>query len=70
MPFELVKLNAMTGETRTPEYLQINPCGGVPALEDGNFVLAESHAIMSYLARKYEWIDLYPKGLQERAKVW
>ena len=31
-------------------YLAVNPVGGIPALDDGDLVLAESHAILRYLA--------------------
>ncbi|MBV13405.1 MAG: hypothetical protein CMC52_04875 [Flavobacteriaceae bacterium] len=57
--------------TRHPNYLSKFPNGTIPALEDieSKFFMAESHAIMSYLCNKYEWIDLYPKGHEERAKV-
>ena len=51
LPFELVELDVMKGETRTPEFLAMNPNGRIPALglEDGP-VLAESNAILFYLA--------------------
>lgn len=39
--------------TRSPEYLAINPAGGIPAMKDGDLVLAESLAINLYLARTY-----------------
>jgi len=41
----------------------------VPVLNDNGFVLTESHAILTYLAEKNEWYDLYPSDLIFRAKV-
>jgi glutathione S-transferase len=51
LPYELVELDVMKGETRTPEFLALNPIGRIPALrlEDGT-VLAESDAILFFLA--------------------
>ena len=47
---ELVLLDLMKGEHKTPEYLAINPNGKVPALVDGDLNLWESTAIMQYLS--------------------
>jgi len=49
--FELVELDIVKGETRTPEFLAINPDGRIPVLrlEDGRH-LAQSNAILFYLA--------------------
>jgi len=51
LPFELIELDIMKGETRTPEFLAKNPSGRIPTLEleDGGY-LAESNAILFYLA--------------------
>ena len=38
--------------SRSPEFLAINPQGGIPAMQDGELVLSESLAINLYLARK------------------
>lgn len=57
-----------TGEQSSPEYLAVNPYGKVPALKDGDFAMAESAAIMRYLARK-QGSALYPDELQAQAKV-
>ena len=46
-------------ETRTPEFLALNPNGRVPVIDDDGFVLAESMAINLYLARKHA-SPLYP----------
>jgi glutathione S-transferase len=50
-------------ETRTPDYLAINPDGKVPALitENGR-VLTEVAAILYYIARKYPAAALWPEG--------
>ena len=38
------------GEHKTPEYLEINPNGKIPALVDGDTKLWESNAIMQYIS--------------------
>ena len=43
----------LQGEPRNPDYLKINPNGHVPAIKDGDFVMWESLAINTYLARKH-----------------
>jgi glutathione S-transferase len=52
VPFERVEYDIDRAETRTPEFLKMNPNGRVPVLEleDGRF-LPESNAILFYLAQ-------------------
>jgi glutathione S-transferase len=50
-------------------YLAVNPVGGIPALEDDGLVLAESQAILRYLAGREGRVDLYPDDLRERAAI-
>jgi glutathione S-transferase len=51
IPFERVELDIAKRETRTPEYLAINPNGRVPAVVfDDRRVLFESNAILWYFA--------------------
>jgi glutathione S-transferase len=38
---------------RTAEFLALNPFGQVPVLQDGELVIADSNAILVYLARRY-----------------
>uniref|UniRef100_A0A7N5JKX1 glutathione transferase n=1 Tax=Ailuropoda melanoleuca TaxID=9646 RepID=A0A7N5JKX1_AILME len=70
IPFELRSVELGRGEHLKPEFLKVNPLGKVPALKDGDFLLAESVAILLYLSRKYHaaahW---YPPELQACARV-
>ncbi|HST26622.1 MAG TPA: glutathione S-transferase family protein [Gaiellaceae bacterium] len=50
-------------------YLELNPFGGVPAIRDGDLVLAESQAILRYLATREGRDDLYPADPARRARV-
>ena len=50
---ERVDIGGPFGGNREPEYLEKNPNGLVPTLEDGDFVLWESHSIVRYLAGTY-----------------
>ena len=49
--YERIEVDILKGETRTPEFLAINPNGRIPvlALEDGTRI-AESNAILYFLA--------------------
>ena len=66
LQYELVDL--FTGAHMTPEFAKINPSQLVPVLEDGDFRLTESAAIIRYLADKAA-SPAYPKDLKQRARV-
>jgi glutathione S-transferase len=51
VPLAIVPIDILAGESRTPEFLRLNPNGRTPVLDDDGFVLAESNAILAYLAR-------------------
>ncbi|WP_438004010.1 glutathione S-transferase family protein [Sorangium sp. So ce321] len=68
--FESVIVNLAVGGHRSPEFLEVNPAGKVPALVDGDLVLTESVAIVLYLAEKYPDKGLLPADLQQRAQVY
>ena len=46
-------IGSRTGETRTAEYLALNPRGKIPTLRHGGLVLTESAAIVLYLAERF-----------------
>ena len=61
LEYEWIKVDLMQGEHKTPEYLAMNPFGQVPLLVDGDIQLADSQAILVYLARQYggdQWLPL------------
>ena len=68
IPLEYQVVDLFTGEHYKPPYEAINPNRLVPVLEDGNFRLTESSAILKYLAEK-AGSPAYPKDLQQRARV-
>ncbi|KAM8842510.1 glutathione S-transferase theta-1b [Synchiropus picturatus] len=70
IPFEFKNVSLFTGEQHGEEFGKVNPIRKVPALKDGDFCLAESIAIMQYLAEKCKTPDhWYPADLQKRARV-
>jgi len=69
IPLELQVVDLPGGGQRQPEYLKLNPNGMIPTLQDGDFVLWESNAIMQYLAGKKPGNSLWPSDERQRADV-
>jgi glutathione S-transferase len=69
VPLELATVDIFKGEARAPALLAKNPNGKVPILEDGDFVLWESTAMLGYIAAKAGRADLAPTTPRERAEV-
>jgi len=72
LPFEVaLVVPGMTSKmgSKGPAYLKLNPTGTVPTLEDDGVVVLESAAMLSYLANKHQWTDLYPQEAAARARV-
>jgi glutathione S-transferase len=65
LPTELIFVDLAKGAHKQPDYLAINPFGQVPAIDDQGVVLADSNAILVYLAHKYgngRWLPTDPVG--------
>ena len=70
VPYEAKLLEFSKGQTRTPEFLALNPRGKVPVLRDGDLVLAESTAILTYLDRKFPDPPLFGRTAEETGRIW
>uniref|UniRef100_A0A3Q4HAF5 Glutathione S-transferase theta 1b n=1 Tax=Neolamprologus brichardi TaxID=32507 RepID=A0A3Q4HAF5_NEOBR len=68
--FDFKKLSLLDGQQYGEDFGKISLIRKVPALRDGDFCLAESVAIMLYLAEKFKTPDFwYPADLRQRARV-
>ena len=65
LPTELIFVDLAKGEHKRADFLKINSFGQVPAIDDQGVVLADSNAILVYLAQKYgngRWLPTDPIG--------
>jgi glutathione S-transferase len=69
LEYQLVPVRTGGVETRTPDFLAINPNGRIPALVDGDLVLYESLAINHYLAARHGAGTLEPSTPHGRAEA-
>ncbi len=70
LPYESVNAGGAFGVVDTPEYRAKNPNKRVPMIEDGDFVLWESNAIVRYLTAKHvPGSNWYPVDPQVRARA-
>ncbi len=72
LEFETRLLSLSEGEARRPEYRDLSLTGRVPAIQHGNFWLAESSAIDEYLEDVFpapKHPRLYPAPPRERARA-
>ncbi len=68
LPYEWIDIDILKGESRTPDFLALNPAGQVPCVVlDDERVLAQSNAIMVHLA---EGSSLIPRDAFDRAKMY
>jgi glutathione S-transferase len=66
---ELVPIDIASREQKSPSYLKKNPLGEIPVLEDEDFFLRDSQAILVYLALQYGNDDWLPSKPSEIARV-
>ncbi len=66
---ELVEVDLQAGAQKKPEFLAISPFGQVPALEDDGVAIADSNAILVYLAKKAGRSDWLPEDALGAARV-
>lgn len=62
---EIVPVDFMAGQHKSPEFLKLNSFGQVPVLDDDGVIVADSNAILVYVAKKLgktDWLPEDPKG--------
>jgi glutathione S-transferase len=66
---EIIFVDLAKGAHKTPEYLAINAFGQVPVIDDNGTIIADSTAILVYLAKKYDttgqWLPADAAGAAE-----
>jgi glutathione S-transferase len=65
-PCDIIEIDILKGESRTAQFLKINPNGRTPVLDDDGFTLAESNAILAYLAKGTKYL---PEDRQKFALI-
>lgn len=63
VPCELIEVDLAAGAQKRPDFLALNAFGEVPVLEDDGTVIADSLAILVYIARKVgpsHWLPTEP----------
>jgi glutathione S-transferase len=67
VPYELVEIDMYGGEHKREPFLSLNPFGQMPALQDGDYSIADSHACLVYVARKFDAEEFWLPGPAEQA---
>ncbi|MHC8302569.1 glutathione S-transferase family protein [Pseudomonas sp. ZS1P83] len=65
LPTELIFVDLAKGAHKQPDFLALNAFGQVPVIDDQGVILADSNAILVYLAQKYgngRWLPADPVG--------
>jgi len=69
VPHTLIDVDMKSGDHKRPEFLKLNAFGEVPVLEDEGVVVADSNAILVYVARKIGPNSWFPSDLAHEAEV-
>ncbi|KAF8204436.1 glutathione S-transferase-like protein, partial [Mycena galopus ATCC 62051] len=67
VPFELIEIDRSKGEHTTASYLEKQPFGKIPYIDDDGFFLFETRAICRYIATKHPECKLIPTDLKQNA---
>jgi glutathione S-transferase len=70
IPYESKLLEFNKNQLKTPEFLAMNPRGKVPIIRDGDLVLPESIAILTYLDAKYPDPPIFGRTAEQTGRIW
>lgn len=70
VPYISRRLDPTSGESKTAEYLAINPRGKVPAIRHGETIVHESIAVMAFLEREFPEKPLFGTTSAETGLIW
>jgi len=69
LPYQTQAVNLVSGEQRSPDYLQRNPFAQVPVLNDNGQIIRDSQAILVYLAKRYGGEQWWPDDAYRLAQI-
>ncbi len=69
VPHEAIEVDLRAGAHKRPDFLALNPFGQVPVLDDDGIVIADSNAILVYVAKKLGRTDWLPENAEAAAAV-
>ena len=69
LPYETEDVDLAAGAHKAPDFLKLNAFGQVPVVRDGDVVLADSNAILLYLAERYAPGRWWPSDPVQAAAV-
>jgi glutathione S-transferase len=66
---EIITVDLAAGEHKSEEFLALNRFGQLPVLVDGDTVIADSNAILTYVSKKFGRTDWLPEAPASAAAV-
>jgi glutathione S-transferase len=69
LPYQTHPVDLRGGEQRSTDYLQHNPFGQVPVLNDDGLIIRDSQAILVYLAKRYGGEAWWPGDAYRLAQI-
>ncbi|MBP0019056.1 MAG: glutathione S-transferase [Cyanobacteria bacterium SBLK] len=66
---EVIRVDLMSGEHKKPPFLALNPFGQIPVLVDGEAIVTDAQAILTYLAKRYGREDWFPDEAIAASKI-
>ncbi|MGZ5018446.1 MAG: glutathione S-transferase family protein [Methylobacter sp.] len=69
LPYQMRPVDLVGGEQLRADYLQVNPFGQVPVLDNDGLIVRDSQAILVYLAKRYGGETWWPDDAYRLAQI-